>query len=319
MFDQANQPIIELDHVTRLYGTVIGVNDLQLKMDAGAYGLVGPNGAGKTTLIGLLCGALRPSRGFVRVFGESPVQNARVLPRIGVCPSTELLLPRTTALAWVVELLMLAGFSYQSAKQRARNALERTGMGSHMYRSIDSYSLGMRQRVKLAQAIAHDPDLLILDEPFNGLDPIGRFEMTELLKGWCVEGKTLLLASHVLSEVEAVTNSFLLIYGGRLLATGTSDELRGMVADMPQEITLVGSDAANLSGRLAAQPWVDSVRLSEDRTMLKVTARHADLLYQNLTQWIAADGLDIHRMIGTDGGLADLFNTLTKRHRGFAR
>lgn len=312
-------PVIDLRNVTRFYGTVIGVNDLNIAIQSGAYGIVGPNGAGKTTLLGLLCGALRPSRGEVRVFGESPVQNEQVLPRLGVCPSTELLLPRTTALSWVVELLMLAGFSYPASKQLAIEALERTGMGPHMRRSIDSYSLGMRQRVKLAQAIAHDPDLLILDEPFNGLDPIGRYEMTELLKTWCNKGKTLLLASHVLSEVEAVTNSFLLIYGGRLLATGTSEELREMVAELPQEVTLIGSDAASLSGRLASEPWVDSVRLSADRRLLKVTARDSHQLYQNLTAWIAQDELDIQRVLGTDGGLADLFDTLTRRHRGFAR
>jgi ABC-2 type transport system ATP-binding protein len=171
----------------------------------------------------------------------------------------------------------------------------------------------------LAQAIAHDPDLLILDEPFNGLDPIGRYEMNSLLKQWCSDGKTLILASHVLSEVEAVTDSFLLIYGGRLLATGTSSELREMVADMPQEITLVGAGVPSLTGRLAEQTWVDSVRLSEDRTTLRVTARKAKVLYEHLTQWIAEDRLQVDSMSGSEGGLASLFDTLTRRHRGFSQ
>lgn len=320
MINEATQDtVVEFRNVTRLYGTVIGVNDLQFKLAPGAYGLVGPNGAGKTTLIGLLSGALRPSRGEVTVFGQTPTQNRQVLPRIGVCPASELLLPRTSGHSWVVELLMLTGYSFRSANRLAIDALEQTGMGPHMHRFIDSYSLGMRQRVKLAQAIAHNPELLILDEPFNGLDPVGRFEMTNLLKSWCSTGKTLILASHVLSEVEAVTDSFLLVYGGRLLATGTSEELREMVAELPQEVTLEGSDASQLAGRLASQSWVYSVKLSEDGMRLRVTARRANLLFENLTRWISEDNMDIQKMTGSDGGLSDLFDTLTRRHRGFAR
>ncbi len=313
------QPTIELLHTTRLYGTVIGVNDICLNFPPGAYGLVGPNGAGKTTLIGLLTGAMRPNRGTVRIFGKNPVGNRSVLRRIGICPATEILLPRTTAHAWVVELMMLSGFSFSKAKQLAERALDRTGMSMAMHRPIDSYSLGMRQRVKLAQAIAHDPDLLILDEPFNGLDPVGRYEMTQLLKEWTREGKTLLLASHVLPEVEAVTDAFLLIFGGRLLASGTADELRELVAELPQQITLVGEDVAKLAGRLADQDWVDSVKLSPDRTTLKIEARRANELYRHVTRWIGEENLRVSSMSGDEGELALLFNILTRRHRGFAR
>lgn len=313
------QPTIELLHTTRLYGTVIGVNDICLNFPPGAYGLVGPNGAGKTTLIGLLTGAMRPSRGTVRVFGKNPVGNSSVLRRIGICPASEILLPRTTAHAWVVELMMLSGFSFSKAKQLAEKALDRTGMSEAMHRPIDSYSLGMRQRVKLAQAIAHDPDLLILDEPFNGLDPVGRYEMTQLLKEWTRDGKTLLLASHVLPEVEAVTDAFLLIFGGRLLASGTADELRDLVAELPQQITLVGEDVGKIAGRLADQDWVDSVKLSPDRTTLKIEARRANELYRNVTHWIGEENLRVSSMSGDEGELTLLFNILTRRHRGFAR
>jgi ABC-2 type transport system ATP-binding protein len=311
--------IVELRSVTRLYGTVIGVNDLNLELGPGAYGLVGPNGAGKSTLIGLLCGALRPTGGSVKVFGKTPSPGSKVLQRIGVCPASELLLARTSALSWIMELLMLSGYRFGESKELAIQSLRQVGMEREMHQWTDSYSLGMRQRVKLAQAIAHNPDLLILDEPFNGLDPVGRIEMTDLLQRWCEQGKTLLLASHVLSEVEAVTDSFLLIYGGRLLASGTSQELRDIVADLPQEIMLSGIDVSLLAGRLADQTWVDSVRLSEDRMTLRVTARHVGSLFENLTTWIATDGLRVDGIRGSDGGLASLFDTLTRRHRGFAK
>lgn len=311
--------VVALRSLTRLYGTVIGVNDLNVELTPGSYGLVGPNGAGKTTLIGLLTGALFPSRGEVRVFGVNPVWHREVLRRVGLCPATELLIPRASARSWVVQLLMVGGFSYREAHRRAAEALERTGMKDRMDQPIGSYSLGMRQRVKLAQAIAHDPELLILDEPFNGLDPVGRYEMNELLREWSDGTRTLILASHVLPEVEAVTDAFMLIYGGRLLATGTADELREMVDDLPQQITLHGDDVERLAGRMAEQPWVDSVRLSEDRRELHVEARAMRELARHVTQWIAEDQLRIDRMVGADGQLASMFEVLTRRHRGYAR
>lgn len=310
--------VIQLNQATRLYGTVIGINDMTVALPAGAYGLVGPNGAGKTTMIGLMTGALRPSRGSVKVFGVNPATHREVLSRIGICPATEILLPRTSAHDWVVELMMIQGYAPAVAASRAEAALERTGMKEVMHWPIGSYSLGMRQRVKLAQSIAHDPDLLILDEPFNGLDPLGRLEMSELLREWAGEGRTLILASHVLPEVEAVTDAFLLIYGGRLLASGTADELRELVAELPQQVTLVGEDVGQLAGRLADQSWIDSVQLSADRRTLRIEARRAAELYRNLTRWIASDGLRVDRMTGAEGELSSLFAVLTRRHRGRA-
>ncbi|XZE51802.1 ABC transporter ATP-binding protein [Planctomycetaceae bacterium SH139] len=312
-------PVIELCGLTRLYGTVIGVNDLNLKLNPGCYGLVGPNGAGKTTLIGLLTGSLFPSRGEARIFGANPIQRRSLLSRVGVCPASELLIPRASARDWLVELLMIGGYSFRKSHDMAAEALVLTGMKDRMDSPIGSYSLGMRQRVKLAQAIAHDPELLILDEPFNGLDPVGRFEMSELLKEWSSRGKTLILASHVLPEVEAVTDAFILIYGGRLLATGSASELRAMVNDLPQQITLYGPDVEKLAGRMAEQPWVDSVRLSDDRNRLRIEARLADQLAHHVTRWVAEDNLRIDRMVGADGELASLFEVLTRRHRGYAR
>lgn len=316
---QAPSAVIELNHVTRLYNTVIGVNDLHLTIPQGSYGLVGPNGAGKSTLIGLLTGALQPTRGEVRVFGINPLREPRVLRRIGICPASELLLPRTPAIDWVTELMMVGGFSLAEARARSIEALRYTGMADAMHLPIGSYSLGMRQRVKLAQAIAHDPDLLILDEPFNGLDPVGRFEMNQFLRQWTGRGKTLILASHVLAEVEMVTDAFLLIYGGRLLAQGTTEELRRIVADLPQQMTLSGPDVARLSGRLAAAPWVESMQLSADRQSLRIEARHADELLTQLNRWIIEDRITVTKMVGAEGDLSSLFDILTRRHRGYAR
>ncbi len=204
--------MIQLQHATLLYGTVIGVNDFHIELPTGAYALVGPNGAGKSTLIGLLTGAMRPTLGSVRVFGEDPYRSPKVTQRIGLCPASDLLVQGTTARQWLQLQLALSGWNSRAASKRAAEVLEAVGLQEAMDRPIHGYSLGMRQRCKLAQAVAHDPDLLILDEPFNGLDPVGRHHMGKFLKDWAASGRSLLLASHVLHEVEKITSSFLLIY-----------------------------------------------------------------------------------------------------------
>ena len=203
--------IVELRNVTRLYGMVIGVNDITLTLPSGAYGLLGPNGAGKTTLLNLMTGQLSPTLGTVRMLGHSPRNNAKYLSRIGYLPGIEGLYANVSAIQWVSYLVELQGFRRNEARTIAERALERVGMTEHMHRNIADYSRGMRQRTRLAQAIAHRPELLILDEPFNGLDPIARHQMAELLRGWIAEGHSLILASHVLHEIESVTRSFLLI------------------------------------------------------------------------------------------------------------
>ncbi len=308
--------MIELQSVSKLYGNVIGVNDLTLSIEAGAYGLVGPNGSGKTTFINLLTGQLRPTLGSIRVFDTNPWADRRLLRDIGLCPATDVLYPNVTAREWVTYQVRLHGFSPHDSRQLALEALQRVGMIDAMNRQMGTYSLGMRQRSKIAQAIAHRPNLLILDEPYNGLDPVGRYQMTEMLKGWAAEGKSLLFASHVLHEIEAITSSFLLIYGGRLLASGTALEIESILADTPQEVCLTGKDVARLIHRLADVPWVDSLSLTSDRTELRIALRDPAALYAQLAAWISDDGLHIERFHSAEGNLTALFESLLRHHRG---
>ncbi len=308
--------LIELTNLTRLYGTVIGINDLNVTLPRGAYGVVGPNGAGKSTLVGLLTGALRPTLGKVRVFGCNPWLQSQVLHRIGLCPASDILLPRVGARAWLEQLLALSGWSPSRARVRTQEVLEWVGLSDAQDRPIGTYSLGMRQRCKIAQAVAHDPELLILDEPFNGLDPIGRHQLTELLQNWAASGRSVLLAGHVLHEVEAVTDAFLLVFGGRLLAVGTAGELRGLLADLPQELVIECDDAKKLAGRLASQPWVDSVRVRSMNRTIHVAVREPLQLYAALSSWVVQDGFQVTGLTGTDGDLSTLFKILVSRHQG---
>lgn len=306
--------LLQMEGVTKLYGNVIGVNDVSLDIGPGAYGLLGPNGSGKSTLLNLVTGQLKPTLGKVRVLDESPRNNQRLFRRIGYCPASEGLYAQVSAMEWVSYLLELQGRRAAQAKIEAERALELVGMTESMHRNIAGYSRGMRQRTKLAQAIAHDPDLLILDEPFNGLDPIGRHQMTTALRSWIDEGKSLVLASHVLHEVESVTQSFLLICGGRLLASGTSEEVNELLVDLPNEITLKTNRPSELTQRLVSDQFVDSVKI--DGSTVVVSTREAARLYGELSNWTGENGNQVTEVRSADESLQSLFNTLLKIHRG---
>jgi ABC-2 type transport system ATP-binding protein len=308
--------MIRFERVTKLYKTVIGVNDVSLDLAPGAYGLLGPNGSGKTTFINLIIGQLRPTIGLVRVFDQNPWRRNELLRRIGVCPAVDILLPNVSALDWVQYLVRLHGFTSADSARRAAAALETVGMQHAMRRPIGSYSLGMRQRTKIAQAIAHDPDLLILDEPFNGLDPVGRHELTSLFLEWINQGKSFLLASHLLHEVEAVRPSFLLISGGRLLASGSPQEVRSILADLPNEIHVRVDRPKEFAARLCEVESVDSIRIDAQANEVVVLTRRSLVLSQRLPQIVSEGRFEVQEVRSGKESLQQLFSTLMRMHRG---
>jgi ABC-2 type transport system ATP-binding protein len=308
--------MIRFEGVTKLYKTVIGVNDISLDLAPGAYGLLGPNGSGKTTFINLILGQLRPTLGSVRVFGEDPWRRSDLLRRIGVCPAVDILLPNVTALDWVQYLVRMHGFSAAEAARRAEVGLEIVGMQHAMRRPIGSYSLGMRQRCKIAQAIAHEPELLILDEPFNGLDPVGRHELTELFLHWIGEGKSFLLASHLLHEVEAVRPSFLLISGGRLLASGSPQEVHSLLADLPGEVYVRVDRPQELAARLWQVEAVESIRIDVQLSEVVVSTRRPLVLSQRLPAIVNEGRFEVREVRSGQESLQQLFTTLMRMHRG---
>ncbi len=308
--------MIQLENVTKLYGTVIGVNDINLSLVPGAYGLVGPNGSGKTTLLNLITGQLRPTVGDVRVLGESPWNRDALLRKIGLCPAVDVLYPNVSALEWVSYLVELHGFSRREARQRAETTLDMVGLSDAMRRAMGTYSLGMRQRTKLAQAFAHDPSLLILDEPFNGLDPIGRHEMTEVLRNWVRGGRSLILASHILHEVEAVSPSFLLIRGGRLLASGPPEEIHGLLADVPNEIRVRCDNPTALARQFVESGLAESIRFIDDGEVLLVSTRNPVAVFEQLPAWLEKLGVHVQELQSADDSLQRLFSSLMRLHRG---
>jgi ABC-2 type transport system ATP-binding protein len=307
--------LIELDHVTRLYKTVIGVNDVSLTLENGAHGLLGPNGAGKSTLINLITGQLSPTIGTARVLGYVPRSCNALFRKLGFLPSSEGMYADVSAIEWVTYLTRLQGFNGPTAKQLAMRAIERVQLTEHMHRKISTFSRGMRQRTRLAQAIAHDPEFLVLDEPFSGLDPIARHSMTVLLQQWIAEGRSLLISSHVLHEIESLTRSFVLLSGGRMLASGTADDIYMLLADVPSDLRLRVNDPRGLAADLVRQPWVSAVEVSGDE-QLKVSTTGASELSRYLSQLVSEGRFWISEIRSGDDSLQDIFNSLMKIHRG---
>lgn len=311
-------PIIQFDAVTKLYGKVLGVNDITLELSPGAYGLLGPNGAGKSTLLNLLTGQLLPGSGTVRVFGLNPRNNAELHRRLGFCPGFEGMYASISGLEWVTYLLKMQGYSGRKARHRAMDCLETVGMQEGMYRPISGYSRGMRQRTKLAQAIAHEPDLLILDEPLSGLDPIGRAQMTDLLRDWIQQGRSIIIATHVLHEVEALTRSFLLISGGRVLASGTAQEVHELLFRIPMEIQIQCTHGRRLAARMLETEIVDSAAVTpgNEGDQIRLITRNARELSESLAAAVQSGEYRIFEIRTADDSLQSLFNSLMKIHRG---
>lgn len=309
-------PLIELERVTKLYGSVIGVNDIRVTLESGAFGLLGPNGSGKTTLLNLITGQLQPTLGRVRTLGLRPWNHAGLMRRIGVCPATDVLLPGVSGFQWTSHLLELYGFPRRKAREKAADVLRGVGLSDAMHRPLSSYSKGMRQRTKLAQAFAHDPELLILDEPFNGLDPVGRHEMTTKLLEWTRQGRSLLLASHVLHEVESIAKSFLLICGGRLLASGSATEVRNLLANIPHEIRITCDRPHVLAQRLFETDLVEGLRAEDGGAVLVLATLSPLRVYEELPGLIESLDLDVKELRSPDESLQALFDSLLRIHRG---
>ena len=310
--------MLSFQSVTKLYGNVLGVNDITLSLAPGAYGLLGPNGAGKSSLLNLIIGQLRPTRGTVEVLGMSPRNNPDLYRRLGFCPGFEGMYSSICGLDWVIFLLEMQGFGRAAAKSRALECMEIVGMTDGMRRPINAYSRGMRQRTKLAQAIAHEPELLILDEPLSGLDPVGRAQMTDVLRSWIQMGRSLIIASHVLHEIEALTQSFLLISGGRVLASGTAEEVHELLFDVPMEISVRCSDGRRLAALAMESELADSAKLtgSGDAQVVLISTRRAVELSNGMTRWVLEHGLQVHEIRTADDSLQSLFNSLMRIHRG---
>ena len=239
--------IVQTENLSKWYGEVMGVNDITLTIHPGITGLLGPNGAGKTSLIKLMTGQLRPNQGDVKVLNQPVWNNPDLTRRVGYCPDIELAYQFMSGFAFVAFFATLSGYDKAEAESRSLQALETVDMLQAKDRPIGSYSKGMRQRIKLAQALVHEPELLFLDEPLTGLDPNGRRHVLALLNEFADKGISVIVSSHILYEIEALTETILLIHQGRILAEGTISDIRELIDEHPHKVYLTTDEPRRLA------------------------------------------------------------------------
>ena len=305
-------PVVEFHEVSKWYGNVIGVNKLTLRIPPGITGLLGPNGAGKSTLLQLATGQLYPSQGRVTVLGQRVWNNSGLNRFIGLCPEQDAFYEWMTGLDFVRTCARLSGMNRPAANEAATRALSAVGMTKNQNRAIRGYSKGMRQRTKLAQALVHDPQVLFFDEPFTGTDPVARRDLMDIVQRLGSEGKSVVVSSHVLHEVQSLTPNIVLMNHGRLVAEGNIRQIRDLIDKHPHHIVLVSDDHRRLAAKLVARDDVEGVRVLAKERGIMVETRKPDAFYEALPGLVLSDGLEIRELYSDDDNLEAVFKYLVK-------
>ncbi len=306
-------PVVTAEHVSKWYGQVIGLNDVSVSVPPGVTGLLGPNGAGKSTFMKLITGQLRPSKGDVKVLGEPIWRNPHLYFQIGFCPEQDAFYDRMTGLEWVRALVRLNGLTEKEADEAARRALAAVDLMEAAGKKIGAYSKGMRQRVKMAQALVHDPQLLILDEPLAGMDPIGRRKTIRLIRDWGRAGKSIIVSSHILHEIESMTSNILLINNGRILAEGDVHQIRDLIDEHPHTVYVRAEDPRRVARQFLDDTTDDVRSLRFEPGAVVVETGRPDAFYARLTDMAASGEFGaIDEVTSPDDNLQAVFQYLVK-------
>jgi ABC-2 type transport system ATP-binding protein len=305
---QVNDRIV-LDNVSRFYGEVLGVNRVTLSVPPGITSLVGPNGSGKTTLMNLITGLVRPTRGDIRVLGISPTDPEKLFRVCSYATQFDSFPRGMTGFQFVYNYLRLSGMSHDDCQRTTAFAIGRVNLGDAAHRKIAGYSKGMRQRIKLAQAIAHDPRVLVLDEPLNGLDPLVRAETIALFREFAAEGRHVIVSSHILHEVDTISDQVILLSNGYVVAEGQIRGVREEMSEHPMQVIIRCNRANVLASRVFEQDHVVEVRLHADGGGLLVKTRDADRFYRALNH-LALDGVGIESVAPADDNVNSLYEYL---------
>ena len=305
----ANNRIV-FDDVSKFYGEVLGVNRVNLSLPPGVTSLVGPNGSGKTTLMNLMTGLVRPTQGSIAVLGLTPDQPEEFFRQVGYCTQFDSFPKGVTGYEFINQYLRLRGLSAIAAHHLTMEAISRVSMGEAAHRKVAAYSKGMRQRIRLAQAIAHHPTVLVLDEPLNGLDPMARAESMALFEALGREGMHVVISSHVLHEVDKISDQVVLMSYGYVVAEGQIQGVRSEVTEHPMQI-LVRCNAPNLlASRLFAQDHVVEAKLNRDGQGVLVRTLDADQFYKLLNRIISEEEINLQAVSPADDDVNSVYQYL---------
>ncbi len=305
----AKAPAVMIESASKWYGEVIGLNDVSLAIDGGVTGVLGPNGAGKSTLFKLLLGRLKPSQGTVRLFGTDPWESTSPFRRVGYVSETEPLYEWMTGLDFLMTMARLHGMTRDEARERAEHVLEFVGLSDVRYKEVGKYSKGMRQRVKIAHALVHDPDLIILDEPLHGCDPLARTSIMSVIRELGNRGKTVIVSSHILEEIERITEQIVILHNGRLLALGNLHAIRGLLDKHPHRILLETESPRDLAKELITRKPIYGVRFPEDG-FLEIQTGDLSAAHEILPSAIIESGIRVTAVENPDDNLESLLGYL---------
>ncbi|NHJ87932.1 MAG: ABC transporter ATP-binding protein [Asgard group archaeon] len=305
---------IETYDLNKWYKEVMALNKISVKIDRGIVGLLGPNGAGKSTFLNIATAQLRQSSGEIYVEGNEVWNNPDILKKFGFCPEQETLFDWMTGRKFVRELALLSGLPREVADKAACEAIDIVGLTDSQDRAIGGYSKGMRQRIKIAQAIVHNPEILFLDEPLQSTDPIVRRELVELIQSLGRDfGKNILISSHILHEVERVTSSILLIYAGKAIAQGNIADIRDLMEKYPLTVRVGTTDRKKLATLLLDYDFILNLEMDfNDPKIVYIRTDSPDQLFCLLPELVMDSKIEITEMSSEDAGLEAIFQYLTR-------
>jgi ABC-2 type transport system ATP-binding protein len=308
--------MIVFEGVSKFYGEILGVNRVNLSIAPGITSLVGPNGSGKTTLMNLMTGLLRPTRGTISVLGTSPHDPEKLFRKVGYCSQFDSFPRGMTGREFIEFYLSVHGYARGEVRDLTQAALERVAMQEAAERKVAGYSKGMRQRIRLAQSIAHNPSVLILDEPLNGLDPMARAEIIRLFQSLAAEGLYLVISSHILHEVDMMSDSVVLMHNGYVVAEGDVHGVRDEIEEHPMQILVRCDRPQVLAARLFEHEHVIEVRIHDDRQGLFVKTRRPDDFYLLLNRLVTENHLQVESVAPADDDLNAVYQYLISSDGG---
>ena len=312
--------LIIFENVSKFYGEILGVNRVNLRIAPGITSLVGPNGSGKTTLMNLMCGLLKPTRGRISVLGTTPDEPEKLFQKLGYCSQFDSFPRGATARQFIEFYLRVHGYTKQETSDLTQTALERVSLTEAADRKVSAFSKGMRQRVRLAQSIAHNPSVLVLDEPLNGLDPMARAEIIRLFRELADEGLYLIISSHILHEVDMMSDSVVLLHNGYVVAEGEVHGVRDdVVEEHPIQILIRCDRPQILAARLFEHEHTVEARIHNDRQGLFVKTRRPDDFYLLLNKVITEQHLEIESVAPVDDDLNAVYQYLITADGGQTR
>jgi ABC-2 type transport system ATP-binding protein len=305
-----NNAVLKTDKLSKWYGNILGISEISLELTDGVYGILGPNGAGKSTFLKIISGQLKQNLGQIEIFGQRVFNNPEIFKKMGFCAELDSFYKNVSGFEFLTFIARLHRFEKKTAQKKALESLEKIGLIDNKDKLISSYSLGMRQRIRIAASIIHSPAILLLDEPLRGVDPLWRVKIIDIIKEYKDLGKTVIVSSHILPEIESMTNHITLIHQGKIFAHGDIQQIRNLIDSHPHQISISCSNPRHLANELLTTPCIKSLEISKEEDKVIFQTNQRDIFFANLMGTLAAGTFSVREISSPDDNLQAVFDYL---------